>query len=291
MDAYMEDGHTGTNSGDNAFDGDTSAYGATGSVSWGGMWESPTASPTHVIARIWSSPKKTIGCRIVIPAGVLFNNVPKYFRIQYLTTGTDPNNDTNWITISDYSTSDQSYNIYAAEEFGYEYTWAAQNCSGIRLSNLSCVGGSGYSVRIAELCIFEEQNPAGSGWQLVSGVNDRLRLAVEFPTGVPTYRVFDIGNVGPTKSSQTIVDAINAKIYGYEMEAVRGPFGHIWLQGTPNGVNSYFQADTVANGSTMNTWVGLPSSPTQQQGVDVPVTKASGDAMTITYRQSIYTTV
>jgi hypothetical protein len=273
--------------GHNAFDGAVADYGLNGAVTLGGSWYSNDVAGPHMIARIWTNNHKIEGARIVIPAGINFNYVPNYFKFQYL-TGMDPTQEVSWTDIpgADYSASAQANNIYGTEEFGYNYSWTAVTTKGIRLKNISAYASSG-GVRIAELMFWEKIDPSGSGISLVSGVNDTLRLAVEFPSGVPTYRVFTLGNVGPTKDMNVICAALNAQIYGYEMEAVRGPFGHLWLQATPNGADSYFQADTVANGSTANTNLGLGSTPTQKQGVNVPVTKAQGDAMTITYRHSL----
>jgi hypothetical protein len=273
--------------GDHLFDGVTADYGLTGAVNLGNSYYTEESSGPHKCGRVWTVDKKIKGARIVIPAGVNFNNVPNYFKFQYL-TGTDPTNDAHWTDIpgADWTASSQAANIYATEEFGYDFSWTAVTAKGIRMTNMTAYATSS-SVRIAELMFWEEVDPSGSGIQLVSGVSDVLRVAVEFPLSVPTYRQFSIGNVGPTKSMATVVAALNAQLYGYEMEAVRGPFGHLWLQATPNGANSLFQADTVANGSTANTPLGVGSTPTQKAGTDVPVTKAAGDAMTITYRYSI----
>jgi len=273
--------------GDHLFDGVTADYGTTGSVNLGNSFYSAESVGPHKCGRVWTANKKIKGARIVIPAGVNFNNVPNRFKFQYL-TGTDPTNESHWTDIpgADYTGSDQAGSIYATEEFGYDFSWTAVTAKGIRITNMQAYSSS-VSCRIAELMFWEEVDPSGSGIQLVSGASDALRLAVEFPLGVPTYRAFSLGNVGPTKSMSTICDAINAQIYGWEMEAVRGPFGHLWLQATPNGVNSKFQADTVASGSTANTPLSLGSAPAQASGVNVPVTKAPGDAMTITYRYSL----
>jgi hypothetical protein len=286
-DGYIASTEQSGYEGDHLFDGVTADYGLTGAVNLGNSWYSNDVAGPHKCGRVWTVNKKIKGARIVIPANVPFANVPNRFKFQYL-TGTDPTNDAHWTDIpgGDLTGSDQANNIYGAEEFGYDFSWTAVTTKGIRVFQLQAYTPTG-GTRIAELMFWEEVDPAGSGIQLVSGVSDALRLAVEFPLSIPTYRSFSLGNIGPTKSMATIVAAINAQIYGYEMEAVRGPFGHLWLQATPNGANSLFQDDTLANGSTANTALGLGATPTQKTGVNVPVTKAAGDAMTITYRYSL----
>lgn len=283
-DNYMESGHTGSYSGDKAFDGVAADLAWNGTPNLGSEWQSVDNPGPHKIARLWASDKKLIGCRIIIPAGCNFNNVPNRFKIEYL-SGADPSNEAHWTTLLNYSTgNDQANNIYSGEEYGYEYSWTAVTTKGLRISSMYAYATSSM-VRVAELMCFEELNPGGSGVQLISGTNDKLRLAIDAPG--TSFRDFLIGNVGPTKSVSTLVDALNAQLLGYELEAVRSTFGHLWIQATPNGANSKLHADDLANGSTANTPLGIGDTPSQVSGVNVPVTKNTADALTITYRMSL----
>jgi hypothetical protein len=133
---------------------------------------------------------------------------------------------------------------------------------------------------VGEFYIFSEITPV----QLVSGVNDVLRLATD---GFATYRNYALGDVASTQDVQDLVDAINAQTYGWEIEAVRSELGYLWLRSTVAGDNSVFEIDSEANGGTANTTLGLPSAATQITGQTETVTKAVTEALTIIYRVRI----
>lgn len=284
-DHYMESGHSGTQTGDKVVDGDTSQYGLTGTVDLGDYWESAVGAGPHMVARLWATTQNIHGCRIASPSGANIAYVPKYFKIQYLDPATpDPSVEGNWKDISgqDYSSNDQSADILAAGEFGKAYSWTYTPCRGIRLKNIYAQGGD--KVQIAELMLFKDTTFGG-----ISTGTNTLSVAID-AAGV-NFASFTCPNVAAgTLDVDAIVTALNTVLLGYELEAEKGPFGHLWIQATPAGTNSKLKvnANTV---STINDNIGITANygatPAQQSGADVNVTKATLDALTITVMTSL----
>ena len=271
-------------------DGTTADDDPYGQVQHGEKWVPDTigASPDYAwVGRVWPTPKKIRGIRICVPAGVHKDAVPNYFKIQYLdgAKGDEPANTAHWtdFTNGDFSATAQGDDIFEAGLYGMEYTFpdTLPLTKGVRIVGIQAIDPSTVP-EIAALMIFQDWDPSGTGVQLVSGTDDRLDLAVD---GVPNYRRFDLGSVSPTQDMQDMVDAINARVRGWQLEAVRSRFGFLWVRGTVAGNNSDVDIDNPSG--MANAVLGLPASPTQRTGLTQVVRKLPPDALTVIYRFSI----
>jgi hypothetical protein len=271
-------------------DGSTADNDPPGQIQHGETWvpDAIGSAPDYAwVGRIWPSPKKVRGVRICIPIGCPRDAVPNYFKIQYLNSslGDQPANTAHWTTYTsgDFSASAQGTTIFEAGLYGKEYTFpdTLPNTKGVRVVGIQAINSS-TPPQIAAFMVFTDWDPAGTGVQLVSGSDDRLDLATD---GVPNYRRFDIGSVSPTQDMQDMVDAINAKVRGWQLEAVRSRFGFLWVRGTVAG--NYSKVDIDVPSGSCNAVLGLPGIATQRLGVTQVVRKLPPDALTVIYRFSI----
>ena len=288
----------------NAFDGrveneglvdsSTDDHDQKGTVQHGEQWIASTvgSSPEYAwVGRVWSTAKKVRGIRICIPQGCPKDAVPNYFLIQYLDSvkGDEPADYTiatgDWTTFTsgDFSSSAQGEDIFEAGAYGVEYTFpdTLPTTKGVRLVGIRAIDET-VPPRIGALMIFTDWDVSGSGVEITSGVDDRLDLATD---GIPTFKQFNIGNVGPSQDMQDFVDAINAHISGWQLEAVRSRFGFLWIRGTVAGNNSLVDIDNPSG--SLNTKLGLPSSSIQKTGITQIIRKFPPNALTIIYRCAI----
>lgn len=244
-----------------------------GTVVQGGRWVSLDIPGPHYVGRIWNVAKSIKGVRIVFPSGSIRDFCPNRFKIQTLTSG-NPEGGT-WTDQLNYSDVDQGSLIFDNGEYGYEYTFASPvSTQGLRLSDVLAVD-SARKAEIGELYIFEE--PADMS---IAAPNNVLRHAVD---GIPTYRVSTVPAVSATKDAQTIVDALNRRLYGWGLEAYRSTFGYIWIRATVAGNYAQLHIDSAVNGSTINASLGLSASAVAKTGVTQAFTKAAADAATFIY--------
>jgi len=282
MDGYVEDTSQSVDgyAGDLAFDGYSQSEGLDGYLDLGGSWHSH-AGASHYVGRIWASSKTITNFRIIIPAGININNVPKHFKAQEL-TGADPSNNSHWTDISltvSTHTVDQSVNIYSAGDKGYEYTLTAPvTTNGFRLNEVEPVSATDY-VAIGELHIYTAMSPV----TIISGSNT-LRISID---GGSNFREFTIADTGPTTSVTDLVNAINAEILGYELEAVRSDFGFLWIRGTTQGAVSELDLGSVAGGSNANTPLGIGIAGKSLVGTTESIIKTENETLTIIYRMDI----
>lgn len=267
--------------GHNGFDGHADEeYNYTTPGSWvGGSWRSALGS-SHFLGRVWASTKQVSGFRIVVPQGINYDNVLKYFLCETL-TGADPTNPAHWTPLAEhnYTASSQTATIYAAGPWGAEYMFttpvAASN--GFRIASMSAEGTGEY-VELAELMIFEEMTPV-----TIDASQNKLSLSID---GGSNYGDYTLANVSATKDVQDLVDAINGGttglngVLGHELEARRTPFGFIVVQGSTQGVNSTLDIQTVANSA--HTVLGLTLG--AYVGTAITITKGMNDILTFTYR-------
>lgn len=292
-DGYVQDSSVGNFTGNKAFDGYVQGEGLYGDVVLGDKWMSAAGS-NHKIGRIWSTTtaKRLTGIRVVFPSGENKNNCPDNFYIQYLDASKvgnvpanlQPANDSHWTTIGAQRTS-QADGLFANGKYGTEYTFSlgGADAYGVRLYNLNAYSGS-LAVEVAELYAFT----AGPTISLVSGVNDQMRFAPLASPAATDYRNFYFGSLSTT-SVATLVNTLNKRLRGYQLEAVRSTFGYLWIRGTVQGSYSYMTLDSVANGSTANTVLGMPVSSIRRslQGTTQPTMKLPCDALAIIYRFSM----
>lgn len=271
-------------------DGTTADDDPYGQVQHGEKWAADAigTSPDYAwVGRVWASPKKVRGVRICAPVGVYRDNVPNKFKIQYLDSalGDEPANSAHWTTFAsgDFSAADEGSEIFEGGLYGKEYTFpdTLPNTKGVRLVGIQAIDTS-LTPEVGELLIFTDWDPAGTGVQTVAGTDDRLDLAVD---GVPNFRRFDIGSVGPTQDIQDFADAVNAQVRGWQLEAVRSRFGYLWVRATVAGDNSFIDIDNPAG--MANAVLGLPTSPAQRQGLSQVVRKLPPDSLVIVYRFSL----
>lgn len=254
-----------------------------GTVIHGEYWSSPDDAGPHTIGRIWSTTKSLIGCRICIPAGVNKDFVPNRFKIDILNPAANgnnprPGNDTDWVTVVDNSGADQATDIFDAGVYGYEYTFAAVDAKGIRLTGMQAFSST-RNVHIAAFMAYEDT----AAFSLVNGV-DKIRLATD---AFPTWREYDLETIADVTDQDVLVDAINKQVRGYELEAVAGPFHHLWIRSTVAGDNSQLDIDSEANGSTVNSKLGLSTGAQTKTGITQPVFKWPDEALTIIYRVNL----
>lgn len=260
-----------------------------GTVIIGERYASADGSGPHVLGRIWATPKTLKGIRIIIPKGVNKDFVPNDFVIEVLNqtalpgspTGSErpgDNNDWQEVLVSGSpggTYSGEATNIFDAGIYGYEYTFDAAECYGVRLYSMQAFNNT-RKVEIAAFMAFEAMTAV-----TLSG--DKLGLKVK--TG-DSYTVHDLPNVTSTQDVNDLVDAVNHAVRGYQIEAVRNRFGYIWLRGTVAGDNSDLFLDAEGAEGT-NTDLGLPAIATQKTGITQPITKAAADAMTFIYRVNL----
>lgn len=271
-------------------DGTTADDDPYGTVQHGEKWEPDSigTSPDYAwVGRVWPTALKIRGIRICVPIGVPKDAVPNYFKIQYLDSGLgdEPANTAHWTTYTngDFSATEQGDTLFEAGLYGVEYTFpdTLPLTKGVRVVGIQAIDPS-TPPQIAALMIFTDWDPAGTGVQIVSGTDDRIDLATD---GVPNYRQFYMGSVSPTQDMQDMVDALNAQLRGWQLEAVRSRFGFLWVRGTVAGNNSLVDLD-VPSGAC-NATLGLPTSHVQRTGITQVVRKLPPDALTIVYRFSI----
>ncbi len=291
------------NEGYRAFDGDVTAEGTTGSMKLGFHWRSATGSGPHQLARIWNTAKSVHGVRIILPAGTPKDNCLHTFKIQYLNpaaNGGDPRpaTDGDWLDCSgvDYTASGQATNIFDGGDKGYEFRFTINvpSTKGIKIASGQAFVST-YAVEVAEFMIFDAQ----AAFTITSGVDDALRIATDgipavpglTPGAVGSYRAYSIGSLTTTgvpasNDMQTVADAINKKVRGYEIEALRSDLGYLWIRATVAGGYAQLDIDSTNNGSTANNKLGVSSNPatvTQKVGLTQIVRKYPLDALTMLY--------
>lgn len=294
------------NEGWGAFDADVDAEALTGLKAWGHKWRSVNNAGPHHLGRVWATDQNIRGIRVVGPAGTPENNYLNTFKVQYLDAAAvggnasllEPANALHWTDVGaevDFTSTGQEANIFGAGDVGYEFTFNSNvTTRGIRIMTAQATS-SALAVEVGEMLVWGSQ-PAIS---IVGGVDDTLRLATSgtpSSPGVPgaagTYRAFSIGTVTTSgtpsnNDMQTLADALNKVLRGYGLEAVRSDLGQLWVRATVAGYKSQMDLDSLANGSTAATKLGLPTSVTQKVGTTIPVVKLPADALTIMYRCAI----
>lgn len=314
------------NTGDHAFDGDVEYEGnatVPGHVTsagwvlkrdWGARWRSVDGNEPHTVGRVFGTALSSpiTGLRIVFPRDGNIANCPDKFLFQYLDstkagvppgsasgdlTELDPMNDDHWTNI-DSSYTGQGTDVYAARDVGAEYLFTtpppAVNCFGIRVTAMQGTVTTG-AVEIDELLLFTTRGALS----LSVGSNDALSLATDqspsspgTPNATPgTMRTYNLGTVVTSgnvnnNDMQTIVDAINAKVRGFELIAERTELGYLLLRATVAGDET--QLDLAAEGSEgVNSTLGFPAAATSKAGRTRRIVKFPEDTLTITYRASI----
>jgi hypothetical protein len=284
----------------NAFDGrveneglvdaTTADHDLKGTIQHGEKWEPLTigTSPDYAwVGRVWPAAKKIRGIRVCIPPGTPKDAVPEYFKIQYLDSGLgdEPANTAHWTTYTngDFSATAQGNLLFEAGAYGIEYLFpdTLPDTKGVRIVGIRAIDPATQPM-VGALMLFTDLDVGGTGVELVSATDDRLDLATD---GVPNYKSFYLGNVGPTQDNQDFADAINAQVRGWQLEAVRSQFGYLWLRGTVAGNNSDVDIDYPS--ARANDKLGLPGSAEQRTGITQVVRKLPPDALTIVYRFSV----
>jgi len=293
-DGYVQDSSVGNFTGDKICDGYVQGEGLDGYVNLGSRWMS-TAGSNHIIGRVWSTTtaKKLTGIRIIFPLGENKNNCPDSFFIQYLDASTvgdipgnlQPANNSCWTTIGSLY-SNQGDTIFSNREYGVEYTFTipgGADAYGIRLYNLNAYSNTA-AVEVAELYAFT----AVPTILMTADTTDQLRLAIKASPLSADFRNFYLGSLSTT-SVATLVNTLNAQLRGYQIEAVRSNFGYLWIRGTVQGNNSYLTLDSIDNGSSANTLLGMPVSTIRRakQGATQVIMKLPCDALAIIYRFAI----
>ena len=292
--------HPGT--GDKAFDGDIYAEGNKGYVDLGGKWRSSSTSGPHSIARVWAASKSVHGVRVISAPNVPKTNCPDIFKIQKLATQAqgnpsgptveddlEPANDLHWIDVGaevDFTASSQDNAIFDAAEEGVEYLFNAPTTTrGIRISTLQA-STSSTDVQLGEFMIFGEV----AAITFTGGVDDALRVAtngIPASPGVPgsegSYRTFEFGDLVTSgdvtqEDVQDIADWLNKELRGFNLQALRSNLGILWIRTTTAGYKDQMDIDSLGNGSTALTKLGLGTA---------VILKFPEDAMTFIYRFNI----
>jgi hypothetical protein len=263
-----------------------------GTILLGEYWRSAAGPGPHTAGRVFPAAvggtAGVIGARITFPAGLNKDFCPKFFRLEYLADaggGANQPVDDSWTLCpgQDYGAVDQSDNIFNAGEKGYEYIFSSPVTGAIAFRMTAITSFGGDATAVAVFHIFENLDNTGTGVALSAGVDDKLELRTRFAN----FRSFLLGTIAATQDVQDFVDAINAQIRGYEMEAVRSDFGYLWLRATVAGDN----ADCIitdAGGNNANTKLGLPTGgPQTNTGITQTITKAFDEALTLIYRLNI----
>lgn len=286
-----------------AYDGDVTSEGITGSMKLGFHWRSATGSGPHQLARIWNTARQVSGVRIILPAGTPKDNCLNTFKIQYLNplaNGSDPRpaNDLDWLDVGadvDFTATGQATYIFDGGDKGYEYRFVTpRTTKGIKITSAQAFVST-YAVEIAEFMIFDGL----AAFTLTSGVDDALKIATDgipavpgvTPGAVGSLRTYNTGTVSTTGlvasyDMQTIADAINKKVRGYEIEALRSDLGYLWIRATVAGGYAQLDFDSTNNGSTANSKLGVSSNPAsqvQKVGLTQIVRKYPLDALTMIY--------
>jgi hypothetical protein len=284
-----------------AFDGNVRGEATLGYVDLGGTYRSLTG-PNHTIARVWQLAKDLVGYRLTFPLNTNRLYCPDTWQVWYLdkakapgglASNLDPSNHTHWTQCPTGGVqSAQSNTIYDAGQYGVAYTIAVPsgNCYGLKLYNANPLGGATYGMYIAEMYAWTNMGTV----TITANVNDRLMVAIDDAGSV--WRRFDIGTVSATNSVTNLVNAINKKVRGWGLEAVRSNHGFLWLRSTVAGKYSKCnigQTTTPANPdySPTNVPLGLTAehgaTPTQKVGVTIPFTKRICDAAAFIYRVNL----
>ena len=287
--------------GQEAFDGDVENEGrhvqpADGSdlvatVTLGQKWASEDTAG-HYFGRVFASSKDVKGIRVIFPAGTNKDFCPNKFKIQTLdptANGNDPRPGQagDWIDLPgaqhDYLTANfQGDDIYEAGQYGIEYVFTNPVATqGVKLLNIDCFDPS-RQCQIAELMVYEEPST-------IAFSSDHLKFSIDNGSN---YRRKAIADVAATDDYQLLVDALNAAVSGYQVEAIRSEFGYIWLRGTVAGDNSDLDCDDedAADSSTCLVKLGLaPNTSTAPSatGVTEQVVKRTVDPMTFIIRVNI----
>lgn len=287
--------------GQEAFDGDVENEGrhtqpADGSdpvatVTLGQKWASDDTAG-HYFGRVFGSSRDVKGIRIIFPAGTNKDFCPNKFKIQTLDPTANGNNPRpgqagDWIDLPagqhDYLTANfQGDAIYEAGQYGVEYVFTAPvSTKGIKLLNIDCYDPA-RQCQIAEMMVFE-------GPSTIALSSDYLKFSVDSGSN---YKRNAIPDVSATDDYQLLVDALNAALSGYQVEAIRSEFGYIWLRGTVAGDNSDLDCDDedAADSSTCLVKLGLaPNTSTAPSatGATEQVFKRTVDPMTFIIRMNI----
>jgi hypothetical protein len=297
--------------GDKAFDGDVDSEGDTGVMDLGEKWRSVTGTGPHTLARVWATSQSIRGVRIIGPAGVPKDYYPNTFKVQKLATtaqgnplgpatedALEPANDNHWIDVGaevDFTSSGKGDEIFDGAEKGYEFLFNSNTTTrGIRLTQMQAVTST-YDVQIAEFLIFGEL----AAITFSDGVDDGMRFATDgVPTGPGTpgtegtYRAFAMGDLTTSgditqNDVQDVADWLNKQLRGYGLEALRSDLGRLWIRSTVSGDKVQMDTDSLANGSTALTKLGLGTAVIQKTGRTEVIFKVPGDALTIIYRYNI----
>lgn len=284
-----------------AFDGDVRGEATLGYVDLGGTYRSLPGS-NHTLARVWQAAKDLVGYRLTFPLNTNRLYCPDAWQVWYLdkakapgglAANLDPSNHAHWTQCPTGGTqSGQVNNIYDSGQYGYGYTIAVPsgNCYGLKIYNCNAYGGATYGVFISEMYAWTNMGTV----TITANSNDRLMVAIDDAGSV--WRRFDIGTVSATNSVTNLVNAINKKVRGYGLEAVRSNHGFLWLRATVAGQYSKCnigQTTTPANPdySPANVPLGFTAehgaTPTQQVGITIPFTKRICDAAAFIYRVNL----
>jgi len=257
-----------------------------GTIIQGEKWMSQDADTDHHIGRIWAAAKTVRYVRIVLPAGSNRDYCPDKFYIQTLNQyhegTTDPpwpeyNND--WTTRVNKSAGGEAANIFAGEEYGYEYDLEADySTQGIRLSVMRAEVTDGKA-EIAEIYVRGVLNTVD-----IAAPDNVLKFSLD---GGSTWKTKTIAPTSMATGMEDIAEAINSAIYGFGAEAIVTNFGYLLLRGTMAGDNSTFEVDSEGGGSTINTTIGLASAGEDDTGETQPFTKAAENAVTFIYTSKL----
>lgn len=294
--------------GDHAFDGNVRDEASLGYVNLGNTYRSGIGTANHTLARVWQTAKDIVGVRITFPLNTNRLYCPDAFQVWYLDktksptypapgceAQLNPSNHAHWTICPTGGTwSGQVNNIYDAGQYGYAYTVAmpAGTCYGIKLYNCTSYGGASYEIHVAEMYLWTNMGTV----TVTANTNDRLMVAIDDAGTV--WRRFDIGSVTATNSLTNLLNAINKKVRGYGLEAVRSNHGFLWLRATVAGKYSKCkigQTTTPANPdySPANVPLGFTAehgaTPTQKTGITVPFVKRPCDAAAFIYRVNLST--
>jgi hypothetical protein len=284
-----------------SFDGDVRGEASLGYVDLGGTYHS-LAGSNHTIARIWQTAQDLVGYRLTFPLNTNRLYCPDSWQVWYLdkakapgglSANLDPSNHAHWTQCPTGGTqSGQVNNIFDAGQYGYGYTIAVPsgNCYGLKLYNANAYGGASYGIYVAEMYAWTNMGTV----TITANVNDRLEVAIDDAGSV--WKRFDIGNVSATNSVTNLVNAINKKVRGYGLEAVRSNHGFLWFRATVAGQYSKCkigQTTTPGNPdySPANVPLGFTAehgaTPTQQVGITIPFVKRICDAAAFIYRVNL----
>jgi hypothetical protein len=259
----------------------------------GGKWSSIDTGG-HEFGRVFNAAKNIKGVRVIFPAGVTKDKCPHKFKIQTLDPTANANDPRpgvsgDWIdlpaTQHDYLTANfQADAIYDAGRYGVEYVFTNPvTTKGVKLAQILPFDNT-VEVEIAELMVFEEAAN-------ITLSDEYLRFSVD--NGV-LFKRKAIPDVAASNDYQQHVDALNAVLSGYQVEAIRSNFGYLWFRGTVAGDNSDLDlsSDNTVDGSTCLVKLGLaPDAATSpsRTGITQSVLKRTVDALTFIVRFNMTT--